>query len=177
MSDRDERIDTLRSVIAAHAMTGFAVVMPQGFYDKHVTGRIPYETDSPYFFCFLGLIELSSKVIQSVGLQFPVIDFIFDEQGIETRARPIFDGFKAWSWPGAQLVGHLDWRSDSEELPLQAADFLAWRVRRKLIAEPPLHKQMSWVDRPSAFVHVFDEDDAQDFMAKVQAALARIIKP
>jgi hypothetical protein len=38
-------------------MSGFAVVMPQDIYKKHIKGKIPPEMDSPYFHCFLGLVS------------------------------------------------------------------------------------------------------------------------
>lgn len=170
---RDAKVGALQKVLRSNALSGFVVAMEQESYDRHVKGKIPQSLDSPYFFCFLGLVELTARVITSVGLK-GTIDFVFDEQGIEKRARPVFDAFKLWQWPSREVVGNLDWRSDLDELPLQASDLLAWRLRRRLSNEHPSYKQMNLDERPSAFIQLLDDADMISFMDATKREIARL---
>jgi hypothetical protein len=94
---------------------------------------IPYEVRTPYFTCFYSVILNLTKWHASMGLTLP-IDFVFDEQGvIGAEAVSWYEAIKSFQPPDiARLLGADPvFRDDKKILPLQAADLLAWHLRRK----------------------------------------------
>jgi hypothetical protein len=69
------------------------------------------------------------------------MDFVFDEQtGIENRALKMYGRLKAAS-PHRQL-GSVVYRSDRQMLPLQAADLIAWQMRRFRCSSEPVREEL-----------------------------------
>ena len=118
-------------------------------YEKHFSTEINRLFRNPFFFCTFNLMHDLMRMGDTVlGINDP-IDFIFDEQS--RGKKQIFmawDNFKANAQISKKLIGGSPiFRDDKQVLPLQAADFLAWTARRKVVSqlrfEAPKH--FSWM--------------------------------
>lgn len=136
---RDEKIDALIEVIGRCARRAVYTRMRQSVYDELVKGNIPLAWDRPYYFLLPSVIGAAIN-IERIDGDSELVDFVFDsdqthERGIELLLPFLF--------PMQSLYGSLVnviRRDDKKFLPLQAADLLAWQVRRYFSAskeEPP----------------------------------------
>lgn len=94
---------------------------------------VPHDLRGPYFPCFYGVILKLAHWHLSMGNTLP-IDFVFDEQGpIGAEAVFWYEVIKSLQpEPLRNLLGSTPTFSDDKKvLPLQAADFLAWHLRRR----------------------------------------------
>jgi len=132
-SDRcaQARARKFRRLVTRYVLGGTAIVLPTDLYIRHVRGKVPKEMDDPYYICFLACIELTAKLMAFLLVDEP-IDFVFDTENLDTRARALLELFKRWPWPQSKLVGELDFRDDKNVLALQTADMIAWLLRTEL---------------------------------------------
>ncbi|MBZ5666822.1 MAG: DUF3800 domain-containing protein [Acidobacteriia bacterium] len=108
-------------------------------YREIVRGKVHPKVDSPYAILFYqimrGAHEHQIELNKRLDVGFHTVDFIFDEQG--------FSGLRAVQWfaeltkklppPYDSMIGATPiFRKDEEYVGLQAADMLAWHVRRNL---------------------------------------------
>jgi hypothetical protein len=150
--DAKARARKFRRLITRHVVGGFAVVIPTGLYNKCIRGRIPDEMDHPYFITFLSSVEFACKVVGSMGFAGP-IDFVFDTENLDSRARMLLEDFKKWPWDHSEMVGELDFRDDTKVLPLQTADMIAWLLRTELSSGAvQIEEQMSLNVNPPVLV-------------------------
>ncbi len=104
-------------------------------YDAHYRGKVSKEYDDPYLVLFYWIINLMAMGNVHFNVAKPV-DFIFDEKkGHEKRALNWYFKIQELASEGMQqLLGNTPlFRTDQEVVPLQAADMLAWNLRRKII--------------------------------------------
>lgn len=130
---RDSLIVRLAHCINRHVSFAFVSVLPYQSYDKWIAvpdiqARRPLR---PYFFAFyamLSQIHLFKKNSQIPGQ----LEVIFDEQGGESQEFVLsaLGEFEAASVDESPFASVPLFRSDRDEIPLQAADMLAWLVRR-----------------------------------------------
>ncbi len=88
---------------------------------------------NPHFYCVHGILATVTRFLESRGAVHPV-KFFFDEQnGVDTDIALFFDYIRSQLSGGAKdlISGLPTFESDQNLLPLQAADFLAWHVRRE----------------------------------------------
>ncbi len=114
-----------------------------GDYEARYKGSVPRDYDDPYLVLFYWIIRLMAMVGAKHNVVEPV-DFIFDEKKTsEQRAlRWYFQVKEIASKDMLRLLGNTPlFRSDQDVVPLQAADMLAWNLRRKLI-RPDEHRSM-----------------------------------
>jgi len=166
------RARKFRRLVKRYALGGFAVCIPHDGYIRKVRGKIPKEMDHPYFFAFLSSVELVCKNVGSMGFAGP-IDFVFDTESLDSRARALLEDFKRWPWAHSNMVGELDFREDEKVLPLQSADMIAWLVRM-LISEGTvqLQEQMSINVKPPVFLLTRTEEWLERYMADFHNKLA-----
>ena len=125
---RDAKIDALIEVIGSCADRALSGRMRQRDYNEIAKGQIPERYDSPYYLLFPTIIAAAVGMERIEGKGEP-IEFVFDtDQRFErlkyemvTKLRPLR------SFSGLLNVSYCD---DKEALPLQAADLLAWQIRR-----------------------------------------------
>jgi hypothetical protein len=88
-----------------------------------------------YWLAFMGVIHQTMEYHQEVGLT-DKVGFVFDKQMHEwPRAYSAFLGWRQTHPSLARFVaGTPREETDDEVLPLQAADYLVWQVRRKTAA-------------------------------------------
>lgn len=137
--DRDEKLKGLARVIRHFRPASIHASVSRSEVEAIIKPVAPYGFSSPYFHCFQAImISLAYSQLERTGLRVP-IDFIFDDQeGLGEEARLLY-----------QLIREAQPRSvrrllskspifvdDKRMLPLQAADMLAWHVRRSHERDP-----------------------------------------
>lgn len=127
----DDKLVTFMHLVSRYVAGGVGIVLPTNLYLQHVRGKIPKEMDHPYYICFLACVEITAKLMTALGMAGP-IDFVFDTENLEPKARVLFEMFKKWPWPQRGLIGEIDFRDDTKLLPLQTADGIAWLLRTEL---------------------------------------------
>jgi hypothetical protein len=126
------KIRELSEVITAHKPMGLSCSLRWDDYKRILRGRIPSDMDNPYVLLFWGILRLMHEWQRHLG-GYHKVDFDFDEQGA--------DAIQAVKWypeikarvpePYKSMLGRTPTFLDDEEVvPLQAADMLAWHVRR-----------------------------------------------
>jgi hypothetical protein len=130
-AQKEAKIDALVGVLAKYRPLSIECSISQRDYVEIVRPNAPYDLRHPYFTCFMGILNGVSKLLYDEGLDGPV-DLIFDEQGnVGTNAAIWYEVIKQMI-PGlaGNLGGQPIFRKDEDMIPLQAADLLAWHVRR-----------------------------------------------
>lgn len=130
---RDVRLQKFAPVINRHVEHGVGIVIPIKEYRTHFAGAFnPPALDRPYFLAFFSLATLVAKVVRQVGYK-SQIELIFDRQDNESNAWLMAEFDKFMSVAPPELAGVFTvpkWQDDKKVLPLQAADMLAWHLRR-----------------------------------------------
>lgn len=132
-----DRIAALAALIRKHKLSGISVLIYMPDYDLVVRNQISRRFDNPYFFALIRQMELAVEWQIDHNIDEPM-DFIFDEQRHESD-------FLQWIWSQIE-PGWPDWirrrfgnrpihLDDKSNPALQAADMLAWTLRR--ISEQP----------------------------------------
>jgi hypothetical protein len=133
--DRDRKIMQLVQVIRDHVAMRVSCAIKWADYNQVLRGRVqPRINDNPYFFLFYRTIANVIRFQIERNITEPV-DFVFDRHGkIGKRALEWHDWtVKSRSPQLARFFGGPPiFRDDTKVLPLQAADMLAWQIRRQL---------------------------------------------
>lgn len=107
----------------------------------------PGYLENPYVMAFRAIQDFTIQHQHELGITEP-IDFIFDERGEEKQVREGYEIFREFCRDDLKpLIGRAPrFESDDDFLPLQAADLLAWHVRRHWLREQSLSTEieMSW---------------------------------
>ncbi|MEL4177996.1 DUF3800 domain-containing protein [Roseateles sp. PN1] len=128
---REAKIDALVAVLGKYRPLSIECAISRAAHAKELRSRAPYDLRHPYFACFVGIMYGAARAVIEEGLSGPV-DLTFDEQG------NVGTGAALWYLPVKHndpsltrvLGGPPRFASDDEVAPLQAADMLAWYVRR-----------------------------------------------
>ncbi|BCG69824.1 hypothetical protein MesoLj113a_09820 [Mesorhizobium sp. 113-1-2] len=139
---RDEKLSSLARVIAHFKPLSFEVsVSRKEFFDilKPVS---PRGLGNPHFTSVFHVVSILSRFASSKGGNIP-IEFIFDEQDGVSDDIDLFFGYMKRNFPRKVrklISGNPMFRDEKVYLPLQAADMIAWHVRREheLNTELPL---------------------------------------
>jgi len=132
--DRDEKLRHLFRIIRHFKPASFHASVSRADFERIVAPYAPYGMKHPYSVCFQYLIiPIANQQAQVGGPKVP-IDFIFDNQdGLGETARLIYQAIRRTQPNAIQKFLSVDpqFRDDKLVLPLQAADVLAWHVRRR----------------------------------------------
>jgi hypothetical protein len=133
--ERDKKVLALAALIQKYRCWSAHCSVSSAEYAAIIAPVAPMPLKSPYFACFWGLIDtVARNHHQLVGSAAPPVDFIFDQQeGSELEASIWYDWLKdnGKELEIKRLLGATPiFRDDKQVLPLQAADMLAWHVRR-----------------------------------------------
>ncbi len=131
VEQRNEKIDRLIKVIGKCSRRAVCARMRQSDYNEIVKGKVPPLFDSPYYFLFPTVMGAAVN-IERIDGRTESIDFVFDsddthEKGVK-RLLPSVSGMQSFHGCVANIIR----RDDKEFLPLQAADLVAWQIRRFL---------------------------------------------
>ena len=132
-SDRDEKLSGLARVIQHFKPFSFQVSLSRERFNKLVRPVSARGFANPHLTASLVTVAMLSRYAAQEGVKLP-IDFIFDEQDGVSADMVLF-----FEWMTNQLpkkarkliAGTPIFRNDRDFLPLQAADMLAWHLRRE----------------------------------------------
>jgi hypothetical protein len=129
---RDEKMRGLMRVVRHFKPFSFHVSISRKQNSDVFTPTAPRGLASPHFLCCFGIVSSLSQHIADQNIKTP-IEFIFDQQtGVEDDIDLFFDYMKK-SLPrkARKLISHRPiFRDDKLYFPLQAADMLAWHLRK-----------------------------------------------
>lgn len=130
-AQRDEKLMALAKVVEKYRPFAFHTSVSRKDYEGLKNGFYPFQT--PYLPLYFATLFGVARNLERWGLAEEKCRFIFDETtALPSRVVPMFDGMMGIisDEERARVEGIPDFRSDKDEIPLQAADFLAWHVRR-----------------------------------------------
>jgi hypothetical protein len=132
-ADRDEKMHGLARVVRHFAPFSFQFSIDRTRYYELVKPVSPRGFGNPHFIASFGIISGLVRFASEHKLKTP-IDFIFDEQdGVDADIGLFFE-YMTKQLPRAarRLITHTPiFRNDKDFSPLQAADMLAWHIRRE----------------------------------------------
>lgn len=131
---KDEFIETLAAILTKYAMGPFGALVYVQDYDRVFSPELKAYFKHPYHFCFQGFIGIILHTLDTFFderlLPGEKIAFFFDQQEeFEPEALKTFLGLKAREDPNRRL-GSIAFVDKREYLPLQAADLIAFRLRK-----------------------------------------------
>lgn len=132
--ERDRKVLGLAQVIRDHRPWSVHCSVSREQYGRIVAPVAPLGLKNAYFACFWDVMQVTAQYHLALEIEgVPPVDFVFDEQGgLGLDAVTWYEWLKAGQVPevrsllGATPVFH----DDKQVVPLQAADMLAWHLRR-----------------------------------------------
>ena len=158
--DVDHKIISLTEAIVKHKPRILSCWISERDYAETVRASSPYDLRHAYYMCFCAIVVKVAQYQDYLGLSAPV-DFVFDEKGDM--------GMEALLWYSAmrdaqpvniqKIMGSTPvFRDDQDVLPLQAADLVAWHMRRSKEGgrslDPELAATMRVNDLERAELHI-----------------------
>lgn len=129
---RNAKIKRLATLVARYEPWTITAWVSRKEHDAILRPITPFLLQQPYFSVFYAVIIKLAHWHYDLGVTLPV-DYIFDDQGaVGAEAVLWYEQIRQWQKPEfAALMGSVPKFEDDEAvLPLQAADILAWHIRR-----------------------------------------------
>ncbi|MEO6218139.1 MAG: DUF3800 domain-containing protein [Sphingomonas sp.] len=131
--ERNRKLHALADVIARHAPWGFHASVSTSDYRELIEPVAPFPMRTPYFLLFYAIVFGVARMHEALRVDEPS-DFIFDNcSGLEKKTLPMLNDMIATSggsW-GNRISGSVRFADDKDEVAIQAADLLAWLIRRE----------------------------------------------
>jgi hypothetical protein len=129
---RDEKLRGLIRVINHFKPLSFEFSVSREEYYRQVKPVAPRGLGNPHFVCCVGAVFGLARYVDGEKVKIP-IDFIFDQQtGVSDDFALFIDDMKKSLRKGARrLIASTTFADDKQSLPIQAADMLAWHLRRE----------------------------------------------
>ncbi len=130
---RDRKVLALAKIVHEHDLRFIFCSASRKEYKEILAPVITEGLKTPYFVCFWGVINATARHHKELDLPETPVDFIFDEQGgLGDDALLCYRWLKESEDPAIRhLLGSTPiFRDDKKVVALQAADMLAWHVRR-----------------------------------------------
>jgi hypothetical protein len=165
--DRDNKIHYLASVIDSYRPWTLVVWVSRKEHDAILKPIAPFMIRHSYVALFYAVILKLAHLHNDMGIHLPV-EYVFDEQGpIGEDAALWYRHIKSWQSPeiAAVMGGTPKFENDKMVLPLQAADMLAWHVRRR--KERPNEDCAKFPTGPLENLTCAEVHITQDFMTKI----------
>jgi hypothetical protein len=160
---REAKIARLAQIIDAFQPQSFHFSLNRKLFEEIAKPVSPYGLARPHFqACFMVIAGLT-RYAASKGISTP-IEFIFDQQDGVDRDVDLFFSHMIKQLPeeARRLIAHAPWfKSDLDKqfMPLQAADMLAWHIRRRHeYPEKPLPVYNSLLNRDGHLGGEFPDD-------------------
>ncbi len=133
-ANRDRKLLSLAKVIQDHDPWAVHCSVSRDDYARILAPVAPYPLKNPYSMCFWAVIQTAAVYHRELGIEgTPPVDFVFDQQGgLGDDAALWYDWMKQQQDPEiCELLGDRPiFCDDKQVVALQAADMLAWHVRR-----------------------------------------------
>jgi hypothetical protein len=176
---RDAKIGKLAQIIHSFKPLSFQFSLNRKFFEETLKPVAPYGLGRPHFDACFAVVAGVARHAAALNLTTP-IEFIFDKQdGGDEGVRILFSELiKHLPAEARDLISDAPWFKsdlDNQFMPLQAADMLAWHVRRKheypdkslpvldemllnqeqhLVGDIPDHMIKKWADHNSTLLGV-----------------------
>lgn len=128
---RNEKLLDLAAVIRRYPLLTFQMSVGQKAFREYVSPHAPRAIAKPHFVTNFQVISGISQYFMDQGVK--GIEFIFDQQeGVDADVLLFFE-YMSKNIPDSArelISGFPQFRNDKELMPLQAADMVAWTVRR-----------------------------------------------
>jgi hypothetical protein len=174
---RDHKISRLAGLCEKHLAAEVACVMRHSEFAAEFHRRYAPRMDDPYILAMMGIYAKVFDWLHAVGRKSERVNFIFDRQ-LEKEAiiREMFAEFA--KMPGRELepVGlppTPNFEDDKETPALQAADLLAWHIRRRFAdadsgASATLSAANQFIGKPHRLnMKVWDAEELKDTLGKL----------
>lgn len=137
--ERDAKIDRLIGVIQKFELQPISVRMRQSNYDQIVKGHIPTHWDDPYIILLNALITQFAVLIPDRFPEAGQVELVFDNHQRFRKRGPQFYNRMAVGLPSLSetINPNIHYEDDEDFPPLQAADLLAWQIRRAFSSNEP----------------------------------------
>lgn len=133
-TDRDRKVLALAHIIRSSQPWFVYCSVSRTEYAEILAPVAPRNLKTPYFDCFWGIVQTAARYrVEFLPADSPPIDFIFDEQGSTGHDAALwYDWLKKEQDPAIRraLGATPVFRNDKDVVALQAADMLAWHLRR-----------------------------------------------
>lgn len=128
---REIKINALVAVLKRYQPLSIECSISRADYVRVLRPYAPYDLRHPYFACFVGILYGVARTVAEERLSGPV-DLVFDMQGnVGADAALWYIPLKHMDPALMRVLGDAPrFENDDCVLPLQAADMLAWYVRR-----------------------------------------------
>ncbi|MBV9077822.1 MAG: DUF3800 domain-containing protein, partial [Methylobacteriaceae bacterium] len=131
--DRDAKVQALARIIRETGPASIHSRVSRNDVDRMIKPVAPYAMRTPYFYCFQAiLLPIAIHQNRSNDVRVP-IDFIFDNQeGLGDEARNLYKLIRLQQPSEIRDLLSFDpiFRDDKLVNPLQAADMIAWYIRK-----------------------------------------------
>jgi hypothetical protein len=147
-TERDRKIKHLATVLASFRPWTLSAYISKKEHEAILKPVSPHLIRHPYFSLFYTVVLKLAHWHHDMGITAPV-NYVFDEQGVLGEDAVIwYQHIKSWQKPElAELMGGTPgFENDKVVLPLQAADMLAWHVRRW--KDNPEDDRSQWATAP-----------------------------
>jgi hypothetical protein len=136
---RDAKLRGLVRMINHFEPLSFEFSVSREEYYLQVRPVAPRGLGNPHYVCCLGVMFGLARYVDSEKVKIP-IEFIFDQQtGVSDDLTLFLDHSKKSLPKGARtLIASMTFADDKQFLPIQAADMLAWHLRREHEGRGPL---------------------------------------
>lgn len=173
--DRDAKVLKLAKLIRKYDPVSIHTSVSTAECAKVMSGRVPHGMARPYLICFQALVIHLAQFHAMKGLTVPV-DFVFDEQGgVGQEAALLYPWLRESLPPEVRaMMGTTPiFRNDKDVAALQAADLLAWHVRRWREGVDPLGARPAFDYLIADQRHVYVEVEGKT-LAKLARGLSKI---
>jgi hypothetical protein len=165
-AQRDEKLRGFARVARHFKPISFHVSISRAQNSNVLTPTAPRGVANPHFLCCFAIAAMLSRYIFSQDASLPV-EFIFDQQnGVDDDMGLFFDYMKAnLPQEAANLISNKPiFRDDKQWFPLQAADMLAWHLRKNHEVRGAWHLDSSEpLYNPEGHLHMELDQSLQDW--------------
>jgi hypothetical protein len=172
---RDAKIDALIHVIRLCARRAVCARIRQADYDDLVRPNVPTAWDSPYY--FLATIIVGAAInIETLDGNSEDIDFVLDEDQSHARGFALLVPRLFGMQSVRQKLVNITRQDEKQFIPLQAADLLAWQIRRFFSSDEPRRKHFDACQDLQKPLHTFrlDRPTIIEIMRDMNETAARI---
>jgi hypothetical protein len=159
--ERNAKIDSLIEVIGHFSRRAICARMRRNDYNELVKGKVPKMWDNPYYFLYTCIIGATVNIERLDG-RGDEIDFVFDTDEEHTQQSNAMIPALLQMKSGWDSVVGIHRNDDKAFKPLQAADLLAWQIRRFFSANEPRRRHFDAArNAPPEDYHEFVIDRAR----------------